>query len=28
LREFFFNYGGTFGLQKGVDFQYLLLNIC
>jgi hypothetical protein len=24
-----FNYGGgTFGLQKGVDFQYLLLNIC
>jgi hypothetical protein len=28
LREFFQLWGGTFGLQKGVDFQYLLLNIC
>jgi hypothetical protein len=24
----FFQLWGTFGLQKGVDFQYLLLNIC
>jgi hypothetical protein len=23
-----FHLWGTFGLQKGVNFQYLLLNIC
>jgi hypothetical protein len=27
LREFF-QLWGTFGLQKGADFQVLLLNIC
>jgi hypothetical protein len=28
VERVFFQFWGTFGLQKGVDFQYLLLNIC